>query len=341
MSEYRVDLEVFSGPLDLLLYLVRKDEVDVYDIPIARITGQYLHYIEMLKMLDIDVAGDFLVMAATLMEIKSAMLLPRTEEQEGDEGEMDDPRKELVRQLLEYKKFKDAAGVLASKAEQRSEKFTRPDSIISELKDQQEPEVDMDQVSIWTLLEAFEKLMEATGNLASYENIKDDTPIDLYQIEILHRLQSEGPATFEDIFKNRESKLVMVGLFLALLELMRDQLISAEQREGNEAIYLRALTSEPAEEAVKNAIISSAAEEENAQDSVNTSTDEETETSVQDAEPAEETEPPLPEQSEPQQEKQPAKPRIPIVELPARRKAQNPEYESAGQTDSSQTQRDE
>ena len=113
MSQYRVDLEVFAGPLDLLLHLVRKDEVEIYDIPIARVAEQYIEYIEMLKMFDIDLAGDFLVMAATLMEIKSAMLLPSVDAEDIEQGESIDPRSELVRQLLEYKKIKDAANLLA------------------------------------------------------------------------------------------------------------------------------------------------------------------------------------------------------------------------------------
>src|SRR5512136_2431390 len=106
MTDYRVNLDIFAGPLDLLLYLVRKEEVDIYDIPLAKITDQYLHYIEMLQTLDVDLAGDFLVMAATLMEIKSAVLLPRTDPEQADgPADLNDPRAELVRQLLEYKRF--------------------------------------------------------------------------------------------------------------------------------------------------------------------------------------------------------------------------------------------
>ncbi|GAJ22685.1 unnamed protein product, partial [marine sediment metagenome] len=105
-------LDIFAGPLDLLLYLVRKDEVDIYDIPIAKITDQYIRYIEMLKSLDIDLAGNFLVMAATLMQIKSAMLLPKAEPEQLHADDLADPRAELIRQLLEYKKFKDAANLL-------------------------------------------------------------------------------------------------------------------------------------------------------------------------------------------------------------------------------------
>ena len=253
MSEYRVNLEIFAGPLDLLLYLVRKEEVDIYDIPIAHITEQYLKYIKLLEMFDIDMAGVFLVMAATLMEIKSAMLLPRADVELGGE-DLDDPRAELVRQLLEYKRFKDAANLLGDSAEKRKERFTRPDLIIAGLKQQDEPELDIDQVSVWTLLEAFDGIMQATGHYTNFDHIKDDTPIDLYQIEILHRVQTEGSMTFEKIFQDRSNRIVLMGLFLALLELIRDQLIWVDQAGTLGAIYLRALTDEPAEKAVQDAI---------------------------------------------------------------------------------------
>ena len=128
MSDYRVNLEVFSGPLDLLLYLVRKEEVDIYDISIAKITEEYIRYIEILKMLNMELAGDFLIMAATLMEIKSAMLLPADELEDIDQGEAIDPRKELIRQLLEYKKFKDAANMLKSSADIQKQRYQRNDT---------------------------------------------------------------------------------------------------------------------------------------------------------------------------------------------------------------------
>lgn len=255
MTEYRVNLDIFAGPLDLLLYLVRREEVDIYDIPIARITDQYVQYIEILKRLDIDLAAAFLVMAATLMEIKSAMLLPQPQLDQAD-GDTIDPRAELIRQLLEYKRFKDAANLLEDSAEARKERFTRPDSLIADLKSDQQDELDIDQLSIWTLLEAFGAIMQATGHMADYDHIKDDTPIDLHQIEILHRLQTEGATTLEDIFQGRTNRLIMVGLFLALLELIRSHLIWAEQpQQLGGPIYIRSLTDEPAEQAVQNAII--------------------------------------------------------------------------------------
>ncbi|MHC5173839.1 MAG: segregation and condensation protein A [Planctomycetota bacterium] len=227
MSEYKVQLDSFAGPLDLLLYLVRKEEVDIYDIPVSRVTEQYIQYIEMLKMLDIDLAGEFLVMAATLMEIKSVMLLPRPELDETGDGDIQDPRAELVRQLLEYKKFKDAANLLQDAAEERKLRFTRSDTILEKIKPTQEPELDLDH---------------------------DDTPIDLYQIELLHRLQTEGPMSLQKAFEGRDNRLAMIGLFLAMLELMRNHLVWVEQPDAAGPIYLKPLTSEPAEEAVHNAI---------------------------------------------------------------------------------------
>jgi segregation and condensation protein A len=260
LAAYRVNLDIFAGPLDLLLYLVRKEEVDIYDIPIAGITDQYIRYIEILKSLDIDVAGDFLVMAATLMEIKSAMLLPKVSPEQMQAEDLVDPRAELIRQLLEYKRFKDAANLLEAAADEHKERFPRPDSIIERLKPDAEPEIDIEQVSIWNLLEAFDAIMKATTPVGDISNIKDDTPIDLYQIEILHRLQTEGPMSFERIFESRSHRVVMVGLFLALLELIRNGLVWAEQPKPNDSVYLRPLTDEPAEQAVQEAILASAGE---------------------------------------------------------------------------------
>jgi segregation and condensation protein A len=256
LADYRVNLDIFAGPLDLLLYLVRKEEVDIYDIPLAKITDQYLQYVDIIKQFDIDLAGDFLVMAATLMEIKSAMLLPREEPEQAGQETAGDPRAELIRQLLEYKKFKDAANLLDAAAERHQERFGRPTSLIERLVPDAEPEIDMDQVSIWDLLEAFDTICKATGTSTYTGHICDDTPIDLYQIEVLHRLQTEGPLTFERIFEARPNRLVMVGIFLAVLELIRDKLLWAEQAESSSQIYLRALTDEPAEQAVQRAIMS-------------------------------------------------------------------------------------
>ncbi|MDD5011029.1 MAG: segregation/condensation protein A [Phycisphaerae bacterium] len=267
MSEYKINLDVFSGPLDLLLYLVRKEEVDIYDIPLAKITAEYIRHVEMLKLFDVELAGEFLVMAATLMEIKSAMLLPK-DQLEAMEQDITDPRGELIRQLLEYKKFKDAANMLKASAENQQQKFSRSDNIISSLEPKTEPELDLDQVSVWDLLNAFDTMMKATGNLMDISHITDDTPIDLYQIEILHRLQSEGAMSFTRIFEDKKNRLVMIGLFLAVLELVREKLVTAEQAKLQMPIYLRALTEEPAEQAVHNAMLTRSIEEKDLQESV-------------------------------------------------------------------------
>jgi len=260
MSDYKINLDVFSGPLDLLLYLVRKDEVDIYDIPIAKVTAEYIRYIEMLKLFDIELAGEFLVMAATLMEIKSAMLLPK-DQIDAAQQDITDPRHELIRQLLEYKKFKDAANMLNLSAQTMQQKFSRSDNIISSLEPKTEPELDLDQVTVWDLLNAFDTMMKATGNLMDISHISDDTPIDLYQIEILHRLQNEGAMSFTRVFEGKKNKIVVIGLFLGVLELVREKLITAEQAAPLMPIYLRPLTNEPAEEAVHKAMMADVVEE--------------------------------------------------------------------------------
>ena len=259
MSGYRVNLDIFAGPLDLLLHLVRKDEMDIYDIHIAEITDQYIRYIEILKNLDIDLAGDFLVMAATLMQIKSAMLLPKTEAEELDGEDLADPRAELIRQLLEYKKYKDAANLLSAAAEEQKQRFSRPGAIVERLRPDAEPAIDIEQISVWDLLEAFDSIMTATSGMSlDISHIADDTPIDLYQIEILHRLQSEGAMLFKQLFDSRTNRVVMVGLFLALLELVREKLVRVKQRSTSGGLYLQPLTDEPPEEAVQKAIIAAA-----------------------------------------------------------------------------------
>lgn len=308
MTDYRVNLDIFAGPVDLLLYLVRKEEVDIYDIPIATITDQYLKYVEIIKQFDIDLAGDFLVMAATLMEIKSAMLLPRDEPEQAGQESSSDPRAELIRQLLEYKRFKDAANLLDAAAERHGERFGRPTSLIDRLVPDAEPEIDMDQVNIWDLLEAFDTICKATGTSSYTGHIRDDTPIDLYQIEVLSRLQTEGPLTFARIFDARPNRLVMVGIFLAVLELIRDKLVWAEQEESSSQIFLRSLTDEPAEQAVQRAIM--AFDESEAHT---------TEAQAQQTEPSAESE-------------TASLPPIPIVELPAKSRA-HAEFEDDGPED--------
>ena len=227
MTDYRVNLDVYNGPLDLLLYLIRRDELDIYDIPIAHITEQYLRYVEMIKGLDPNLAGEFLVLAATLMEIKTRMLLPSPPPEEGGEAGLKlDPRAELVKQLLQYKAFKDAAGELREAGELQALKFPRP----APEGPADRAEIALEDVQVWDLVDAFGKLMEAIGHRPTHhEVIYDDTPIELHATDIVDRLQREGALTFQQVFEGRSLRSEIVGLFLALLELVRQKKVRAAQ----------------------------------------------------------------------------------------------------------------
>src|SRR6516164_8938884 len=178
--DYQVDLDTFRGPLDLLLYLVKRQEVDVCDIPIARVTEQFLEYLRVIELIDVELAGDFLVMAATLMEIKSRMLLPRGDDSASEDA---DPRQELVRQLLEYKKYKDAAALLEAQAERQLCRLPRQPS---ELATNQDPaQQPLGAVELWDLVSAFGRLMRETLALQPQQIVVDETPIQVYMENIL------------------------------------------------------------------------------------------------------------------------------------------------------------
>ena len=237
--EYRVELDVYNGPLDLLMYLIKRDELDIYDIPIKQITDSYMQYVNMLRNLskeqglDINVAGDFLVMAATLMEIKSAMLLPRQDISSGDgtsaAAELADPRYELVQKLLEYKRFKDSAAMLERQQHLHADRFPRWPAKMEGIADEPQP-VDLEEVQIWDLLDAFNRLMKEVGGRKKFHEVTyDDTPIDLHAADIEDRLEREGRLTLRDLITGRKTKSEMVGVFLALLELIREKKILVEQ----------------------------------------------------------------------------------------------------------------
>ena len=233
--EYRVELDVYNGPLDLLLYLIKRDELDIYDIPITRILDSYMAYVDMLKGmsrengLDINVAGDFLVMAATLMEIKSAMLLPKPPPVQGETSaaaELADPRYELVKQLLEYKRIKDSAALLESRQKEHEQRFPRVPA--SQTGDPDEPPpIDLDEVQIWDLLNAFSRLLKEVGvrGPRMHEVTYDDTPIDLHAADIEDRLMREGKLSLRGLIVGRKTRSEMIGVFLALLELIRQKKI--------------------------------------------------------------------------------------------------------------------
>jgi segregation and condensation protein A len=242
--DYQVNLEVFRGPLDLLLFLVKRNEVDICDIPIARVAEQFLEYLRVMEMIDVEQSGDFLVMAATLMEIKSKMLLPRSESETDEEA---DPRLELVRQLIEYKKFKDAAGLLEAQAERQLSRLAREAVETSIVDPAQQP---LRQVELWDLVSAFGRLMRETLALQPQQIVVDQTPVQVYMDQILQRLQHEQRLPFSAIFTPPFQRSRLVGLFLAILELIKMGRLTAEQSETFGEIWMCALPEEPQADSV-------------------------------------------------------------------------------------------
>ena len=233
-EEYKVKLEVFEGPLDLLLYLIKKDELEIHNIPMEKITAQYIQYIELMKMLDLNIAGEFLVMAATLMMIKSRMLLPVEDRPEIEEEE-EDPRWDLVRQLVEYKKFKDVAMHLESLEARREDIFGRDgaEAVLGK-----EPDVALHDVGLFDLISAFN---EALKNVKSEElrEIFAERFTVAEKIEHLgDRLRREGRFSVSRIFEGMKSRHEIACTFLALLELIRLNQARAVQKETYGEIFI-------------------------------------------------------------------------------------------------------
>ncbi len=220
MEDYKVKLEVFEGPLDLLLYLIKRDEVDIYDISIERITKQYLSYIEAFQVLNIELAGEFIVMAANLLYIKSRTLLPVDQQMAEEDAEEEDPRWELIRQLIEYKKFKEAAALLRDQETKQENLFARvpvtPDLAPVE-------NILVDEVGIFDLIHAFQKILKRLEkkpeNLAEIfaENFTVSDKIE----HVLRITQSGVPVRFEELFADAAGRTEIVVTFLAMLELIR------------------------------------------------------------------------------------------------------------------------
>jgi len=241
---YTVALESFHGPLDLLLYLVKRSEVDVLDIPIAQLTEQFLEHIQVVHEIDVEFAGEFLVMAATLMEIKSRMLLPVEAQEEEDDAP--DPRRELVRQLLEYRKFKDAAAALEERAETQATRVSRQEH--SDQSTAVGPTVK--PVELWDLVSAFARLMRETQSLQPTTILVDDTPQHIYEARIRERVRVEFRVRFLDVFTAPFFKAKLIGIFLAVLELVRHHGVGLEQPDGEGGdIWLVELPAEPEGEA--------------------------------------------------------------------------------------------
>jgi segregation and condensation protein A len=228
LTDYPVHLEHFEGPLDLLLHLIKKHEVDIYDIPIALVTKQYLVYLDLMQELNLDIAGDFLVMAATLIHIKSRMLLPRPDP--AQEDPLEDPREALVRRLIEHQRFKAAAELLHEKEIQRSAQWVRPDGRLSDVVgDLPEPEVEVD---LFSLVTAFQQVLDRAKQRPRVMLPPEQIPIETRIEQLLVRLSTTDACGFEDLFADVQTRAGMVVTFLALLEMIRLKLVRVFQ-QGN------------------------------------------------------------------------------------------------------------
>lgn len=263
-ADYRVQLDAYAGPLDLLLYLVKRHEIDLQDIPVAELTEQYLDHLKVIQTIDVDRAGEFLVMAATLVEIKSALLMPRLEAEQAEDGDdptddaTADPRFELVQQLLAYKRFKDASLALDERRNEWDVRFpalaktpkppapgsqgSDPDADDDASGDQ--IELDLEDANVMDLCSAFGRMLDAIGFTGDHEVTYDDTPISLHADDIADRLERDGGPdgmTLQQIFVGRASRSEMIGLFLATLELVRQRRVQVIQapRGGEIRLQLR------------------------------------------------------------------------------------------------------
>jgi len=235
--DYSIKLDIFEGPLDLLLYLIKKNEIDIYNIPVALITEQYLQYLKMIKSLNLDLAGEYLVMASTLIHIKSKMLLPEPEEPEEEE---EDPRAELVRQLIEYKTFKEAAADLSQRPLLERDVFTRAAFLPEETEKAPAEEEELVEVSIFELIVAFHRVVSRMDkDKEEFMDIETEkmSITDVIN-EIMERLALEKNVLFDDLLGEVKSRRRIIYTFLALLELIKLRMVKAYQASSFGAIRI-------------------------------------------------------------------------------------------------------
>ncbi len=237
---YKVKLDIFEGPLDLLLYLVKKDHLNIYDIPIAKVTEQYLAYLDLMQLLELNIAGEFLVMASTLMQIKSRMLLPRDEAATQEEEEPD-PREELVQRLLEYQRFKEVASELRQREQKQREQFRRKISSMTPVERDESEEVYF-EANIFDLINAFTQALKDIPRELFYEVIKDEFTVEHKIHDILHLLLNEDMLNLNQLFSKAKNKLEIIATFLAVLELIRlKEIIVCQSRLFGDIVITRNL----------------------------------------------------------------------------------------------------
>ena len=235
---YQVQLENFEGPLDLLLFLLQEHEIDIYDIPVALITHQYLEYLELMKLLDLEMGGDYILMAATLIRIKSKMLLPRRLAEEATEEI--DPRQELVQRLLEYRRYKEAANVLGNQEDQQIDIFYRPASENWEdiTDDMEELDIGLtNNLNLWDLLQSFKKVIDRVDNTFDRTIEREAITVEDRMDDIMRQLHNRDGLFFKDLF-NEVTRPIIIAMFLALLELIRTRKIAFEQTDNVGEIWL-------------------------------------------------------------------------------------------------------
>jgi len=240
-SSYKVKIKHFEGPFDLLLYFIQRDELDIHDIPISQITKDFLGYIRELEELDLDVASEFILVAATLMRIKAKMLIPRKEIDE--EGNEIDPREELVQRLLEYKQYKDVIDEFQDKERFRAEKVLRGNvnSEIKVLAEKALVDVELESLTTYKLFKTFRNILERYKNVQDrvvHQIVKFPYTLKEQQDYILDRISNDDQLSFEDIFKNLDNRMHAIVTFLALLELVNDQSIKILDGTGRNNFYL-------------------------------------------------------------------------------------------------------
>lgn len=233
---FRVELNQYRGPLDLLLYLVRRHEVEIRDLPLAAITEQYLAHLDVLRELNVDDVGDFLELASTLIELKSKQALPRAEEEEAEEV-LEDAREDLVQRLLAYKRYRDAASMLEDRSRRWQQRYERQaDDLPPRKVDPAEQPIR--EVELWDLVSAFGRVMRSAELPASTNIVYDETPIQTYMQRISQRLQTSPRVAFSEMFEAGMHKSALVGVFLAILELVRHHGVLAEQHQEHGEIWV-------------------------------------------------------------------------------------------------------
>jgi len=238
---YKVKLPVFEGPFDLLLFLIKKNEVDVYDIPVAEITHQYLEYLELMKMLDLDVAGEFIEMVATLMLIKVRMLLPRIAS--GEDEEIEDPRAQLVAQLLEYQRFKEVSGDFEKLENERRRYFSR--AVPEEMRNKLNANDDelLDDVSLFDLLTAFKRALDNIPKVTVHQVNVVKVTMEQQVKFVFEKLGRRSYMLFSELTKSVKNKIELIVTFMAILDLIRLQFLSAKQTDNFGEIRMVAIQS--------------------------------------------------------------------------------------------------